>query len=87
MQPEKTSLISSVYPPPLFISKGRTMCGSIHTHIQVTEIFVIVQSIAYNEAVGDFKSNIYKKNTEIKFEPVVLFGSVRNEEMEDGSFL
>lgn len=70
MQPEKTfSLICSVYAPhPLFISKGRTMCGSNHTHIQVTEIFVIVQSIAYNEAVGDFKSNIYsKKNRELRF--------------------
>lgn len=33
----------------------------ISTHVQVTEVLVVVQSVAHHEAVGDFKSNIWGK--------------------------
>lgn len=65
MQPETSiDLICSVYPSfhlPPSSSKGRAVCASIGTHVQVTEVLVVVQSVAHDKAVGDFKSNICRE--------------------------
>lgn len=42
---------------------------SVHqqTYIQVTEVFIVVQGIADDEVVGDFKSNIYQSKRRQEF--------------------
>lgn len=63
MQPETSvCFICSVYPPlsspsQLFPKVG-AVCAAIGTHVQVTEVLVVVQSVAHHKAVGDFKSHI-----------------------------
>lgn len=67
------SLICGVYPPSVsFMSLSELFKRSWvsvrqQTYIQVTEVFIVVQGIADDKVVGDFKSNIYQSKRRQEF--------------------